>query len=82
MACEEIAAENPVARNRDMLNQKTIDDITPSDIAEWQIAGIKRAIESVDRGGGIPHERVIAWAKSWGGKHKLPMPMPPKHENL
>jgi predicted transcriptional regulator len=34
------------------------------DVNEWQIAGIKRAIEAMDRGDGIPHERVKEWIAS------------------
>ena len=29
--------------------------------SEWQIAGVKRAIGSLSRGEGIPHEEVKAW---------------------
>jgi RHH-type transcriptional regulator, rel operon repressor / antitoxin RelB len=44
------------------------------DMNEWQVAGIKRAIEAMDRGDGIPHERVKEWIASWGGKNELPVP--------
>jgi RHH-type transcriptional regulator, rel operon repressor / antitoxin RelB len=44
------------------------------DVNEWQVAGIKRAIEAMDRGDGIPHERVKEWIASWGGKNELPVP--------
>ncbi|MGA2939912.1 MAG: CopG family ribbon-helix-helix protein [Syntrophobacteraceae bacterium] len=30
----------------------------------WQIEGIKAAIASVDKGGGIPHEQVMAEAEA------------------
>ena len=32
---------------------------------EWQVAGIRRAIASLDRGEGIPHDSVRDWVKSW-----------------
>jgi RHH-type rel operon transcriptional repressor/antitoxin RelB len=35
------------------------------DINEWQVAGIMGAIASLDRGKGIPHERVKDWVASW-----------------
>lgn len=36
------------------------------DVNEWQIAGIKEAIASMDRGEGVPHEQVEEWVRSWG----------------
>ena len=44
------------------------------DVNEWQVAGIRKAIASLDRGGNIPHEQVKAWVKSWGGKRERPVP--------
>ena len=38
------------------------------DVNEWQTAGIKQAIASLDRGKGVPHERVKEWVTSWGSK--------------
>ena len=35
------------------------------DTNEWQVAGINRALSSLDRGKGIPHERVSDWVASW-----------------
>jgi RHH-type transcriptional regulator, rel operon repressor / antitoxin RelB len=37
---------------------------------EWQIAGIKKAMASLDRREGVPHDQVKAWIESWGGKHE------------
>ena len=44
------------------------------DMNEWQVAGVRKAIASLDRGGSIPHEQVKAWVKSWGGKRERPVP--------
>lgn len=44
------------------------------DVNEWQVAGIKRAIEAMDQGDGIPHERVKEWIGSWGSKKERPVP--------
>jgi predicted transcriptional regulator len=35
------------------------------DTNEWQVAGIERAIASLDRGKSIAHERVSSWIASW-----------------
>jgi predicted transcriptional regulator len=35
------------------------------DINEWQVAGITKAIASLDRGKGIAHARVSEWISSW-----------------
>jgi RHH-type transcriptional regulator, rel operon repressor / antitoxin RelB len=38
------------------------------DVNEWQVAGVKRAMESLDRGDGVPHQEVKDWVNSWGCK--------------
>jgi predicted transcriptional regulator len=43
-------------------------------INEWQVAGIKRAIASLDRGEGVPHEQVKAWVASWESANEKPAP--------
>ncbi len=32
------------------------------DLHEWQVAGINEALASLDRGEGVPHDDVKAWA--------------------
>jgi predicted transcriptional regulator len=32
---------------------------------EWQVAGITKALSSLDRGKGIAHARVSEWVASW-----------------
>ena len=44
------------------------------DVNEWQVAGIKRAIASLDRGEGVSHKDVRNWVNSWGRKRELPRP--------
>jgi RHH-type transcriptional regulator, rel operon repressor / antitoxin RelB len=39
-----------------------------------QVAGIKKAITSLDRGEGVPHEQVKDWGKSWGNGKERPIP--------
>lgn len=59
-------------RSRSFLAAEAISDYL--DVNEWQVAGIKRAITSLDRGEGVPHERVKAWVESWGTNSERPMP--------
>ena len=35
------------------------------DTNEWQVAGITKALSSLDRGKGIAHTRVSDWIASW-----------------
>jgi predicted transcriptional regulator len=44
------------------------------EINEWQVAGIRRAIASLDRGEGIPHDQVKDWVASWGSASEKQAP--------
>jgi predicted transcriptional regulator len=44
------------------------------DVNEWQVAGVKRAMASIDRGDGVPHQEVKDWVDSWGRKHERSAP--------
>jgi RHH-type rel operon transcriptional repressor/antitoxin RelB len=44
------------------------------DVNEWQVAGVRKAIASLDRGDGVPHEQVKSWVNSWSGKRERPAP--------
>lgn len=33
---------------------------------EWQLGEIRAAIDELDAGPGVGHEKVAAWLKSWG----------------
>jgi RHH-type transcriptional regulator, rel operon repressor / antitoxin RelB len=44
------------------------------DLNEWQVAGVREAIVSLDHGGGVPHEKVKSWVSSWGGKRERSAP--------
>jgi predicted transcriptional regulator len=59
-------------RSRSFLAAEAIGEFV--DVNEWQIAGIKRAMQSLDRGEGIAHEQVKEWVRSWGGGKKRPAP--------
>jgi RHH-type rel operon transcriptional repressor/antitoxin RelB len=59
-------------RSRSFLTAEAIGEFV--DANEWQVAGIKRAMESLDRGEGIAHEDVEAWVRSWGGRKEQPKP--------
>ena len=44
------------------------------DVNEWQVAGIRKAIASLDRGEGVPHQEVKDWVDSWGSDDERPAP--------
>ena len=49
-------------RSRSFLAAEAIEEYV--DVNEWQVAGIKRAMQSMDRGEGIPHEEIKQWLGS------------------
>jgi RHH-type rel operon transcriptional repressor/antitoxin RelB len=59
-------------RSRSFLAAEAIKEYL--DVNEWQVAGIKRAIASLDRGEGVSHERVSDWVASWGSRKERPIP--------
>ena len=54
-------------RSRSFLAAKAIGEYV--DVNEWQVAGIKQAMASMDRGKGIPHEQVMRWLRSLEGRN-------------
>ena len=44
------------------------------DVNEWQVAGVKRAMASLDRGDGVPHQEVKDWVNSWGRRRERTAP--------
>ena len=59
-------------RSRAFLAAQAIDEYL--EVNEWQVAGINKAIQSLNSGKGVPHEKVVQWVKSWGTKKERPMP--------
>jgi predicted transcriptional regulator len=59
-------------RSRSFLAAEAINEYL--EVNEWQVAGIKRAIASLDRGEGTPHARVKEWVESWGERRERPIP--------
>ena len=53
-------------RSRSFLAQEAL--AAYLDANEWQVAGIKAALASLDRGEGIPHARVAEWIPFVGDK--------------
>jgi RHH-type transcriptional regulator, rel operon repressor / antitoxin RelB len=43
-------------------------------VNEWQIARIRSAMESLDRGEFIEHDAVRKWVESWGAERELDPP--------
>ena len=59
-------------RSRSFLAAEAINEYL--EVNEWQVAGIKQAIASLDRGEGIPHDSVKNWVASWGSANEKPAP--------
>jgi len=64
-------AEN-TGRSRSFLAAEAINAYL--DVNEWQVAGTRRAMASLDRGEGVAHRQVKEWIASWGGKRERPIP--------
>jgi len=69
---------NSTGRSRSFLAAEAINEYLAID--EWQVVGIKRAIASLDRGEGIPHDQVEDWVASWGSANEKPAPNMPHGE--
>ncbi|MDX2222167.1 MAG: CopG family ribbon-helix-helix protein [Rhodospirillaceae bacterium] len=41
-------------------------------VNDWQVAGIKRALASADRGEGSSQREIEEWVASWGGNGRRP----------
>jgi predicted transcriptional regulator len=59
-------------RTRSFLAAEAIQEYL--DVNEWQVAGIRQAIASLDRGEGIANEQVKNWIASWGTKDERAAP--------
>jgi predicted transcriptional regulator len=59
-------------RTRSFLAAQALNDYL--DLNEWQVAGVKRAIASLDRGDSVAHNDVKDWVGSWGRKRERPAP--------
>src|SRR6476620_5939347 len=59
-------------RSRSFLAAEALDEYL--DVNEWQVAGVRKAMGSLDHGESIPHEQVKAWVNSWRGKRERPAP--------
>jgi RHH-type rel operon transcriptional repressor/antitoxin RelB len=59
-------------RTRSFLAAEAINEYL--ELNEWQVAGIKHAIASLDRGEGIAHDQVKDWVASWGSANEKPIP--------
>jgi predicted transcriptional regulator len=59
-------------RTRSYLASEAISEYL--EINEWQVAGIKQAMKSLDAGKGVPHQEVKDWVKSWDSDDERPIP--------
>jgi predicted transcriptional regulator len=63
-------------RSRSYLAAEAINEYL--DVNEWQVAGIKAAIEDVDREGTIPDAEMEAWLMALENDPERPLPKPRK----
>jgi RHH-type transcriptional regulator, rel operon repressor / antitoxin RelB len=63
------ALAKSTGRSRSFLAADAIS--TYLDLHEWQVAGIEKAIASIDVNGGVDHGDVKAWVASWGDSGKI-----------
>jgi predicted transcriptional regulator len=59
-------------RSRSFLAAEAINEYL--DLNEWQVTGVQNAMATLDRGKGIPHQRVKEWVNSWGSKREQSAP--------
>jgi RHH-type rel operon transcriptional repressor/antitoxin RelB len=59
-------------RSRSFLAAEALNEYL--DVNEWQVAGVKRAIASLDRGEGVSHKEVKEWVGSWDRKRERTAP--------
>ncbi len=59
-------------RSRSFLAAEAI--VAYLDTNEWQVAGINKALTSLDRGKGIAYARVSEWVASWETHDERPAP--------
>lgn len=51
-------------RPRSWLLERALEEYL--DVQKWQIAQIKKGMQEMREGKGIPHEDVVAWLETWG----------------
>ena len=67
---EELAKST--GRSRSFLAAEAVNEYL--DLNEWQVAGIQKALASLDRGEGVAHEQVKDWVNAWNSKRERPSP--------
>src|SRR5882757_7739086 len=66
-------------RSRSFLAAEALNEYL--DVNEWQVAGIKKAISSLDRGEGVPHQRVEDWSNLGAASRNFRSPNARRHEH-
>jgi RHH-type transcriptional regulator, rel operon repressor / antitoxin RelB len=72
------ALAESTGRNRSYLAAEAINAYL--DVNEWQVAGIKKAIASMDANGGVDHAEVKAWVANWKST-STPEKIPPSQKS-
>ena len=60
------ALAESTGRSRSFLAAEAIRDYL--DANEWQVAGVRAAIKSIEQDGGVAHDSVKAWVDSWDAR--------------
>ena len=66
-------------RSRSFLAAEAINEYL--DLNEWQVAGIQKAMVSLDRGEGVAHESVKEWVSSWVARRSDRLLIVRRHEH-
>lgn len=70
------ALAESTGRSRSFLASEAISEYLR--VNEWQVAGIRQAMGSLDRGESIDHAEVKDWVLSWDALNELNPPAPRK----
>jgi RHH-type transcriptional regulator, rel operon repressor / antitoxin RelB len=69
------ALARSTGRSRSSLAEEALSEYLA--VNDWQISGIKAAIEDLERGERVEHQAVRRWVESWGSddEHEPPGPV-------
>ena len=59
-------------RSRSFLAAEALNEYL--DVNEWQVAGIRQAIASLDHTAGVTHREIKQWVNSWGRRRERAAP--------
>jgi predicted transcriptional regulator len=59
-------------RPRSWLLERALDEYL--ELQAWQVAEIRKGMEEIRQGKGVPHEEVVAWLETWGADDEAEPP--------